>query len=186
MASPLARGCLASRRRREHGLAEDGRPCRRQGAGRRPSPRSWAPPRSPSCAANPAARFWTSGRRQGRSSTAGSRRPIPTSTFREGKEARCAALTGWNRNEGATFPHAAPLAAHKNRRGQVRQGRRSGFCAYPATDDVTARQSSKNVFRDATFAWGTDQRAPASPGTASRPISHFFDHPQPLGAQQTP
>ena len=41
---------------------------------------------------------------------------LPTdtyTTFREGKEAPVPFLTGWNRNEGATFPHAASLAAHK-------------------------------------------------------------------------
>ena len=40
--------------------------------------------------------------------------PADTYTlFREGKEAPVPFLTGWNRNEGATFPHAASLAAHK-------------------------------------------------------------------------
>jgi para-nitrobenzyl esterase len=114
---------------------------------------------------------------------------LPTDTytmFREGKEAPVPFLTGWNRNEGATFPHAASLAAHK-KSVEDRFGKDAERAAalYPATDDVTARQSSKNVFRDATFAWGTWTSARLHARNGQPAYLYFFDHPQPLGARQT-
>jgi para-nitrobenzyl esterase len=107
-------------------------------------------------------------------------------TFREGKEAPVPFLTGWNRNEGATFPHAASLAAHKKAvEDRFGKDAERASALYPATDDVTARQSSKNVFRDATFAWGTWTSARLHARNGQPAYLYFFDHAQPLGAQQT-
>ena len=50
---------------------------------------------------------------------------------------------------------------------------------------MTARQSSKNVFRDATFAWGTWTSARLHAKHGQPAYLYFFDHAQPLGAQQT-
>jgi hypothetical protein len=47
-----------------------------------------------------------------------------------------------------------PRRPHQIDRRQVRQGSRTGI-RHPAPDDVAARNASKNIFRDATFAWGT-------------------------------
>ncbi len=113
--------------------------------------------------------------------------PADTYTlFREGKEAPVPFLTGWNRNEGATFPHAASLAAHKKSvEDKFGKDADRALKLYPADDDTTARQSSKNVYRDATFAWGTWTSARLHAKHGQPTYLYFFDHPQPLGAQQT-
>ena len=113
--------------------------------------------------------------------------PADTYTlFREGKEAPVPFLTGWNRNEGATFPHAASLAAHKKSvEDRFGKDAERASALYPATDDVTARQASKNVFRDATFAWGTWTSARLHAKNGQPTYLYFFDHAQPLGAEQT-
>jgi para-nitrobenzyl esterase len=107
------------------------------------------------------------------------------SLFRDGKEAPVPFLTGWNRNEGATFPHASSLAEHKadiDKRFGTDASRAAAL--YPATDDVTARQASKNLFREATFSWGTWTSARLH--ARSQPTYlYFFDHPQPLAAEQS-
>src|SRR6267154_462518 len=114
---------------------------------------------------------------------------LPTDSYtlvREGKEAPVPFLTGWHRNEGATFPRAASLAAHKKAvEDKFGKDADRAFTLYPATDDVTARQASKNVFRDATFAWGTWTSARLHAKNGQPAYLYFFDHAQPLGAQQT-
>jgi para-nitrobenzyl esterase len=113
--------------------------------------------------------------------------PADTYTlFRDGKEAPVPFLTGWNRNEGATFAHAASLATYrKSVEDKFTKDAERVFKLYPAIDDVTARQASKNVFRDATFAWGTWTSARLHARHGQPAYLYFFDHPQPLGAQQT-
>ena len=114
---------------------------------------------------------------------------LPTdtyTTFREGREAPVPFLTGWNRNEGATFPHAATLADHKKSvEDRFGKDAERAMALYPATDDVTARQSSKNLFRDATFAWGTWTSARLHAKHGQPTYLYFFDHAQPLGTTQT-
>jgi para-nitrobenzyl esterase len=107
------------------------------------------------------------------------------SLFRDGKEAPVPFLTGWNKNEGATFPHAKSLAEHKADVDK-RFGKDASRAAelYPATDDITARQASKNLFRESTFSWGTWTSARLH--ARSQPTYlYFFDHPQPLAADQS-
>ena len=113
--------------------------------------------------------------------------PADTYTlFRDGKEAAVPFLTGWNRNEGATFPHAASLAAHrKSVEEKFAKDAERVFKLYPAADDVTARQASKNIFRDQTFAWGTWTSARLHAQHGHPTYLYFFDHPQPLAADQT-
>ena len=107
------------------------------------------------------------------------------SLFRDGKEAPVPFLTGWNLNEGATFPHAASLAAH-TKAVEERFGKDAARvnALYPASDDITARQASKNLFRESTFSWGTWTSARLH--ARSQPTYvYFFDHPQPLAPNQT-
>jgi para-nitrobenzyl esterase len=114
---------------------------------------------------------------------------LPTDTytlFREGKEAPVPFLTGWNKNEGATFAHSASLAAHKKLAGEkFAKDAERVFKLYPADDDVTARQASKNIFRDQTFAWGTWTSARLHTKHGRPTYLYFFDHPQPFAADQT-
>ena len=113
--------------------------------------------------------------------------PADTYTlFRDGKEAAVPFLTGWNRNEGATFPHAVSLAAYrKSVEEKFAKDAERVFKLYPATDDVTARQASKNIFRDQTFAWGTWTSARLHAKHGHPTYLYFFEHPQPLAADQT-
>jgi para-nitrobenzyl esterase len=107
------------------------------------------------------------------------------SQFRVGNEAPVPFLTGWNRNEGATFPHASSLAAHR-KAVEDRFGKDAErvFKLYPAWDDIGARQASKNVFRDSTFAWGTWTSARLHAGNGHPTWVYFFDHAQPIAAGQ--
>jgi para-nitrobenzyl esterase len=113
--------------------------------------------------------------------------PADTYTlFRDGKEAAVPFLTGWNRNEGATFAHAASLAAHKKSvEEKFAKDAERVFKLYPAADDVAARQASKNIFRDQTFAWGTWTSARLHAKHGHPTYLYFFEHPQPLAADQT-
>ena len=108
------------------------------------------------------------------------------SLFREGKEAPVPFLTGWNQNEGATFPHAASQAAHAKSIGD-KFGKDTERVSklYPASDDVAARNASKNLFRDSTFAWGTWTSARLHAKHGQPTYLYFFDHAQPLAADQT-
>ncbi len=106
--------------------------------------------------------------------------------FREGREAAVPFLTGWNRNEGATFPHEASLAAHV-----AAVERRFGSDAaevrklYPAANDREAVQASKDLFRESTFTWGTWTSARLHARNGHPTYLYHFDHAQPLGAEQT-
>jgi len=113
--------------------------------------------------------------------------PVDTyALFREGKEAPVPFLTGWNRNEGATFPHAASLVDYK-KSVEDRFGKDADrvLKLYPAADDVTARLASKNIFRDTTFAWGTWTSARLHARHGQPTYLYFFDHPQPIATDQT-
>jgi para-nitrobenzyl esterase len=107
------------------------------------------------------------------------------SQFRTGKEAPVPFLTGWNLNEGATFPHAASLAAYTQSVGE-RFGKSADrvLKLYPANDDVTARNASKNIFRDSTFAWGTWTTARLHASHNQPTYLYLFYHAQPLGSDQ--
>jgi para-nitrobenzyl esterase len=108
------------------------------------------------------------------------------SLFRDGKEAPVPLLMGWNANEGATFPHAASLAEHRQAIQQKFGGEAVRVSAlYPATDDIAAIQASKNLFRESTFSWGTWTAARLHAKNGHPTFLYYFDHPQPLAAEQT-
>ncbi|WP_221029339.1 carboxylesterase/lipase family protein [Actomonas aquatica] len=90
-------------------------------------------------------------------------------------------LIGTNSDEGALFVRGVGVKEHV---GMVRA--RWGDLAdealevYPATDDATALQSVRNVFRDTAFAWPTWAWARLQQQTGlSNVYVYFFDQPQP-------
>ena len=174
MASPLARGLF------QRAVAEStalppkmAALARRRGAGQGVRPEAGRRRRSPSCAANPAARSWMPRRRAG-PIVDGWFLPTDTyTTFREGKEAPVPFLTGWNSNEGATFPHAASLAAHKKSvEDRFGKDAERAFTLYPATDDVdSASVEQERLPRRHLRLGHLDQRAPARQERPAEPIS---------------
>jgi len=110
-------------------------------------------------------------------------RPV-RATFEEGREAPVPLLTGWNADEGTTFPAAAG-AANLRERLRARFGERSAAAErfYPCTDDATARSASLALVGDELFAGGVWQAARAHARIAPTYVYHF-DHPQPFSSGQ--
>jgi len=110
-------------------------------------------------------------------------RPV-RSLFEEGRAAPVPLLTGWNADEGTTFPAAAGAADLRRRLG-ARFGERSAAAErfYPCTDDATARNASLTLVGDDLFAGGVWQAARAHARVAPTYVYHF-DHPQPFSAGQ--
>ena len=103
------------------------------------------------------------------------------SVFRQGHEAPVPLLTGWNANEGATFPHAtshdAYLADLRRRFGDAAD---KLLAIYPAADDTTTAQASERLFGDMNLAWGSWASARLHAKNGYPAFVYFFDHPQPL------
>jgi para-nitrobenzyl esterase len=105
----------------------------------------------------------------------------PYTIFAEGKEASVPLLTGWNTDEGATFPHAKTLADYQQWLRQKYPDIADRLLAlYPARTDEEAKTANKGVVRDSLFAWGpwTAARLHAKNGYSS--YLYHFNHPQPL------
>jgi len=110
-------------------------------------------------------------------------RPV-RATFEEGREAPVPLLTGWNADEGTTFPAAAG-AANLRERLRARFGGRAAVAErfYPCTDDAAARSASLALVGDELFAGGVWQAARAHARIAPTYVYHF-DHPQPFSPGQ--
>ena len=110
-------------------------------------------------------------------------RPV-RATFEEGRQAPVPLLTGWNADEGTTFPAAAG-AANLRERLRARFGGRAAVAErfYPCTDDATARSASLALVGDELFAGGVWQAARAHARIAPTYVYHF-DHPQPFSPGQ--
>jgi len=105
----------------------------------------------------------------------------PYTIFAEGKEAPVPLLTGWNTDEGATFPHAKTLADYQKWLRQKYPDIADRLQAlYPAATDEEAKTANKGVVRDSLFAWGpwTAARLHARNGYSA--YLYHFNHPQPL------
>ncbi len=105
--------------------------------------------------------------------------------FAAGGQARVPLLTGWNANEGTTFPTAADTAELK-RRLRGRFGERADEAEklyYPCTSNAAARTSSLDLIGDDLFAGGVWQAARAQTRVAPTYV-YYFDHPQPFAAGQ--
>jgi para-nitrobenzyl esterase len=104
--------------------------------------------------------------------------------FANGREAPVPFLTGWNADEGATFPAAAG-AAELRERLRARFGERAVEAErfYPCTDDAAARHASLALIGDDLFASGVWQAADAHARVAPTWVYHF-DHPQPFSPGQ--
>ena len=83
------------------------------------------------------------------------------------------------------FAHAASLAAHrKSVEKKFAKDAERVFKLYPAADDVTARQASRHLpDRPSRGGTWTSARLHAKHGHPT--YLYFFEHPQPLAADQT-
>ena len=97
--------------------------------------------------------------------------------FVAGREAPVPFLTGWNADEGTTFPAAAGADALRQRL-QARFGERAAEAErfYPCTNDDAARSASIALIGDDLFAGGVWQAARAHARIAPTYLYHF-DHP---------
>lgn len=109
--------------------------------------------------------------------------PVRT-TFAEGREAPVPFLTGWNADEGTTFPAAADAAALRRRLRASFGGRAADAEKfYPCTSDATARTASLALIGDELFAGGVWQAARAQARVAPTYV-YYFDHAQPFRSEQ--
>ena len=101
--------------------------------------------------------------------------------FQQGHEAPVPLLTGWNANEGATFPHAGTLEAYQEsvRRSYGESADRI-LMAYPARDDTDAKRASEALFGDGRLAWGAWASARLHARNGFPTYAYYFQHPQPL------
>jgi para-nitrobenzyl esterase len=108
----------------------------------------------------------------------------PRDTFTAGAQARVPFLTGWNRDEGSTFPPASDVA-HLRARLAARFDERAVEAEhfYPAGDDAVARASSLALWGDDLFAWGCREAARLHARVAPTWVYHFA-HPQPFRPDQ--
>ena len=103
------------------------------------------------------------------------------SVFAAGQEAPVPLLTGWNDNEGATFPHATTLAAYQDDvRKHYGEAAAGLLAAYPAQDDATAKQASETLFGEGRLAWGAFAAARLHAQNGFPTYVYHFAHPQPL------
>lgn len=104
--------------------------------------------------------------------------------FARCEQQRVPLLTGWNADEGTTFPAAANLAglgAELARRFGERAEEAQRL--YPADNDLEARAASHALTGDALFALGVWRAARSHARIAPTWVYHF-DHPQPFHARQ--
>jgi para-nitrobenzyl esterase len=94
--------------------------------------------------------------------------------FAAGEQQAVPLLTGWNRDEGTTFP-AAPDAETFRARLKTRFGERAAAAEqlYPANDDAQAMASSRALFGDELFAGGVYAAARAQARRAPTYVYHF-------------
>lgn len=94
--------------------------------------------------------------------------------FAAGEQQAVPFLTGWNRDEGTTFP-AAPDAETFRARLKKRFGERAAAAEalYPATSDAEAVKSSRALFGDELFAGGVYAAARAHAALAPTYVYHF-------------
>jgi para-nitrobenzyl esterase len=101
--------------------------------------------------------------------------------FSQGREADVPLLTGWNADEGTTFPHAATRAAYENGLRQRFGDAAAGLHAiYPADDDAGATAASIRLFGEGRLAWGAWSAARLHVRNHFPTYVYFFDHPQPM------
>jgi para-nitrobenzyl esterase len=110
-------------------------------------------------------------------------RPV-RETFAAGRQHAVPFLTGWNADEGTTFPAAADAAALRSRL-QVRFGAHAAEAQqlYPAKSDAEARAASLALIGDELFAWGV-WRAACDQSRVALTYLYHFDHRQPFATQQ--
>jgi para-nitrobenzyl esterase len=107
----------------------------------------------------------------------------PYAIFTEGKEAPMPLLTGWNADEGATFPHAKTLAAYQDWVHKKYPDVADRLLElYPARTDDEARTANKGIVRDSLFAWGPWSAARLHARNGYSAYLYHFSHPQPLRA----
>lgn len=106
-------------------------------------------------------------------------------TFELGEQQRVPFITGWNRDEGSTFPAAATAAdfraALEQRFGAA--ALEQALALYPAGSDDEARRSSLELTGDGLFAWGCWRAARAHTRFAPTWLYHF-EHLQPFAPGQ--
>ena len=90
-------------------------------------------------------------------------------------------LVGTNSDEGAIFPYARDAAAYvKSVRAQYGDYADKILAAYPAGTDAQAARSSRDLFRDSTFAWNTWAWARLQSRTGrGRVYLYYFTHRPP-------
>ncbi|CCE01034.1 carboxylesterase family protein [Bradyrhizobium sp. STM 3809] len=107
----------------------------------------------------------------------------PYAVFAEGKEAPVPLLTGWNSDEGTTFPHAKSLPAYQDWvRRKYPEIADQLLQLYPAGTDDEARNANKAIVRDALFAWGPWAVAQLHAKNGFPTYLYHFSHKQPLKA----
>jgi para-nitrobenzyl esterase len=105
----------------------------------------------------------------------------PYTVFSEGNEAPVPLLTGWNEDEGSTFPHAKSLALYQEWvRKKYPDIADRVLELYPARTDDEAKTANKQVVRDALFAWGPWSAARLHARNGRPTYLYHFNHPQPL------
>ncbi len=111
-------------------------------------------------------------------------RPV-IETFATQREQRVPLLTGWNRDEGTTFPAAADGAALRARLTRRFGPRgRDAEALYPLANDAEARASSLALIGDELFAWGVWRAASNHARVAPTWLYHFA-HAQPFADDQS-
>jgi para-nitrobenzyl esterase len=110
-------------------------------------------------------------------------RPV-IETFRAGREQPLPLLTGWNRDEGTTFPSVGDAAAFRRSLGK-RFGAHAADAErlYPFASDIDARLASQALVGDGLFAWGVWRAARDHARIAPTWLYHF-DHAQPFASKQ--
>jgi para-nitrobenzyl esterase len=90
-------------------------------------------------------------------------------------------LVGTNSDEGAIFPYARDAASYiKSVRAQYGAYADKILAAYPADSDAQAARSSRDLFRDTTFAWNTWAWARLQSKTGKgRVYLYYFSHRPP-------
>ncbi len=106
-------------------------------------------------------------------------RPV-RETFAAGAQQALPLLTGWNADEGSSFPAAASAAAWRADLAQrFGPDLEPALRLYPANDDTQARRSSRQLTGDSLFAWGV-WRAACSQSRLAPTYVYHFDHRQPF------
>jgi len=106
--------------------------------------------------------------------------------FAEGKQADIPFLTGWNADEGTTFPHSKTASEFKDKiEKRLGENAAAALRLYPAANDGQAQRSSMEITGDNVLTLGVlkavrDQIAKAN----QQVFLYHFEHPQPFFADQ--